>query len=89
MRSVHVRHAALERNRRCVHAYLFNRLELLRRLRWEMGSSVLPEGVRANLHPAELDWFSKYCSYSFCILLLFLLLSHTLCNANQEILLHK
>ena len=55
-----MRHAALERNRRCILAYLFNRLELLRRLRWEQGSSVLPEAVRSNLHTAELDWFSKY-----------------------------
>ncbi|ROT72272.1 DNA replication complex GINS protein PSF1 isoform X1 [Penaeus vannamei] len=56
---VHLRHAALERNRRCLLAYLYNRLERVRDMRWEFGS-ILPADIRANMCEPEIIWFNKY-----------------------------
>ncbi|XP_018016282.1 DNA replication complex GINS protein PSF1-like isoform X2 [Hyalella azteca] len=58
---IHLRHAALERNKRCLLAYLYNRLERLRTMRWQLGS-VLPSDVRTNLCEPELEWFAQYSS---------------------------
>nr|CAD7425320.1 unnamed protein product [Timema monikensis] len=49
---VHLRHAALERNKRCLLAYLYNRLKKIRQMRWEFGI-VLPPEIRANLCEPE------------------------------------
>ncbi|XP_061173153.1 DNA replication complex GINS protein PSF1-like [Saccostrea cucullata] len=56
---VQLRHSALERNKRCLLAYLYNRLEQIRRMRWEFGS-VLPPEVKFNMCEQEIQWFSKY-----------------------------
>ncbi|CAH1792103.1 unnamed protein product [Owenia fusiformis] len=56
---VQIRHAALERNKRCILAYLQNRLKTTRDMRWEFGS-VLPADVKYNLSEAEIQWFNKY-----------------------------
>ncbi|XP_075224028.1 DNA replication complex GINS protein PSF1-like [Lycorma delicatula] len=47
------------RNKRCLHAYVWNRMQRLRQLRWEFGS-MLPPDVRANLNEHEIEWFSNY-----------------------------
>ncbi|XP_026501404.1 DNA replication complex GINS protein PSF1-like [Vanessa tameamea] len=57
--TVQVRHSALERNKRCLLAYLYNRMIKIKTLRWEFGS-VLPPDVRELLSDSEYDWFSKY-----------------------------
>lgn len=57
---ISLRHMAFERNKRCLIAYLYNRLRRIRQLRWEFGS-VLPAEVRANLGNGEFIWFTKYC----------------------------
>ena len=57
--SVHFRHACLERNRRCLLAYLTARLAMLRRYRWEFGS-ILPPDVRANVSELEAKWLNNY-----------------------------
>ncbi|KAJ8309301.1 hypothetical protein KUTeg_014175 [Tegillarca granosa] len=44
---VQLRHAALERNKRCLLAYL---LEYIKKMRWEFGSVL----------PTEVQWFGKY-----------------------------
>ena len=41
-----LRHAALERNKRCVLAFLNHRAERIRSMRWQFGA-VLPPGVSA------------------------------------------
>ena len=41
-----LRHAAIERNKRCMLAYLGHRAQLLQDMRWQMGA-VLPPEVRA------------------------------------------
>ncbi|XP_071790258.1 DNA replication complex GINS protein PSF1-like isoform X2 [Asterias amurensis] len=56
---VQFRHTCLERNKRCLLAYLFNRLAIIRNMRWEFGS-VLPADVRQNLSEQEVQWFTKY-----------------------------
>ncbi|KAL5009104.1 hypothetical protein ScPMuIL_014685 [Solemya velum] len=56
---VQLRHAALERNKRCLLAYLYNRLEEIRKMRWEFGS-VLPGEVKYNMCEQEVQWFGKY-----------------------------
>nr|XP_045624827.1 DNA replication complex GINS protein PSF1-like isoform X2 [Procambarus clarkii]XP_045624831.1 DNA replication complex GINS protein PSF1-like isoform X2 [Procambarus clarkii] len=56
---VHLRHAALERNKRCLLAYLYNRLERVKAMRWEFGS-ILPAEIRANICEPEIQWFNRY-----------------------------
>ena len=56
---IQLRHAALERNKRCVLAYLHNRLAQIRQMRWEFGS-VLPAEIKYNLCEQEAQWFTKY-----------------------------
>ena len=56
---IQLRHAALERNKRCLLAYLHNRAWRIRHLRWEMGGAVPPE-LKPRLHEQEMQWFTKY-----------------------------
>ncbi|XP_038075509.1 DNA replication complex GINS protein PSF1-like [Patiria miniata] len=56
---VQLRHTCLERNQRCLLAYLHNRLAIIRNMRWEFGS-VLPADVKQNLSDQEFQWFTKY-----------------------------
>ncbi|CAB3370313.1 DNA replication complex GINS protein PSF1-like [Cloeon dipterum] len=57
--TVHLRHAALERNKRCLLAYLVNRLQRIRDLRWDFGS-VLPGDVAGSLCEQEVQWLQNY-----------------------------
>ncbi|XP_041985562.1 DNA replication complex GINS protein PSF1-like [Aricia agestis] len=57
--TVQVRHTALERNKRCLLAYLYDRLNKIKTLRWEFGA-VLPADVRELLSDHEYEWFTKY-----------------------------
>ena len=57
--STTLRHAAIERNKRCMLAYLNHRVEKLRAMRWQFGA-VLPEEVRLNLCEPEMEFFNKY-----------------------------
>lgn len=54
-----LRHAAIERNKRCLLAYLNHRTNLITSMRWQFGA-VLPEEVRLNLCEPELELFNKY-----------------------------
>lgn len=56
---VQLRHASLERNKRCLLAYIYNRMMTLKDYRWEIGS-VIPEKVKLNLCEEEITWFSNY-----------------------------
>ncbi|XP_048585920.1 DNA replication complex GINS protein PSF1 isoform X2 [Nematostella vectensis] len=56
---VQVRHASLERDKRCLLAYLYNRMNRIKNLRWEFGS-VLPDDIKYNLSEQEVQWFTKY-----------------------------
>ena len=48
--SVHLRHYALVRNRRNLLAYVWNRLERVKNLRWDFGS-ILPPDVKGEHFP--------------------------------------
>ena len=57
--SIHMRHVSLERNKRCLLAYVYNRMEKVRDMRWDFGS-VLPDDVKNSLNEEELAWFGRY-----------------------------
>lgn len=57
--TIRLRHTAIQRNIRCLLAYHYHRLSLLRKMRWEFGST-LPNDIKDNLSSSEIDWFSKY-----------------------------
>uniref|UniRef100_UPI00358FB0FB DNA replication complex GINS protein PSF1 isoform X3 n=1 Tax=Myxine glutinosa TaxID=7769 RepID=UPI00358FB0FB len=50
--TIKFRHCCLLRNKRCLLAYLYNRLMRIKALRWELGS-VLPNALRFHLAPDE------------------------------------
>ncbi|XP_014219234.1 DNA replication complex GINS protein PSF1 [Copidosoma floridanum] len=54
-----VRHYAINRNKRCLLAYLYHRVRRLRQVRWELGS-ILPTEISANLINPEVQWFQAY-----------------------------
>ncbi|XP_078001125.1 DNA replication complex GINS protein PSF1-like [Glandiceps talaboti] len=56
---VQLRHASLERNKRCLLAYLYNRIQRIRTMRWEFGIA-LPRDIKENLSEQEVQWFNKY-----------------------------
>lgn len=56
---IQLRHACLERNKRCLLSYLCNRLIKIRDYRWTVGS-VLPPDAKLNLCEQEIQWFSRY-----------------------------
>ncbi|CAL1297177.1 unnamed protein product [Larinioides sclopetarius] len=57
--AIQLRHAVLLRNRRCILAYLFNRLQMIRDIRWGFGA-ILPPDVRSCLSESEVNWFTSY-----------------------------
>jgi GINS complex subunit 1 len=57
--AVHYRHAAIERNKRCLLAYVNQRAERIREMRWQFGA-VLPSDVKASLNETEIAYFSRY-----------------------------
>ena len=57
--AIHLRHSALERNRRCLLAYIYHRTRCIRELRWQFGA-VLPPVVKANLSEPEVEFFQRY-----------------------------
>ncbi|XP_015596063.1 DNA replication complex GINS protein PSF1-like isoform X2 [Cephus cinctus] len=61
--SIKVRHAVLKRDKRCILAYLYNRLRRIRQMRWEFGS-ILPPEITVSLSKPEVQWFD---SYSKCL----------------------
>lgn len=56
---IHLRHACLERNQRCLLSYVSNRLSRIRDYRWTVGS-VLPPETKLNLCEQEMQWFNDY-----------------------------
>ncbi|CAH8843181.1 unnamed protein product [Trichobilharzia szidati] len=62
IQSVLVRHAVLERNKRCLLAYHHARLMRIKEFRWEHGI-ILPKDIRDSLSESEQAWYKQYCSY--------------------------
>eukprot|EP00096_Caligus_rogercresseyi_P007539 TRINITY_DN2542_c0_g1_i1.p1 TRINITY_DN2542_c0_g1~~TRINITY_DN2542_c0_g1_i1.p1 ORF type:complete len:193 (-),score=54.66 TRINITY_DN2542_c0_g1_i1:253-831(-) len=57
--AIHLRHAALERSKRSLFAYVHHRSKQIRTMRREFGP-VLPPEMKGNLCPAEIDFFHQY-----------------------------
>lgn len=53
------RHESLQRNKRCLLAYLHHRLQRIRHMRWQFGAT-LPDDIKATLCAPELQWFNAY-----------------------------
>ena len=56
---IQLRHACLERNQRCLLAYVHHRMTRIRDYRWQTGS-VLPPAFRLSLCEQEVQWFTRY-----------------------------
>ena len=56
---IQLRHACLERNHRCLLAYVYNRMTKIRDYRWAVGS-VLPPEFKLCLCEQEVQWFNRY-----------------------------
>lgn len=54
-----VNHQCMLRNKRCLIAYIYNRVEKIKALRWEAGS-VIPAPLAQNLCPREVQFFNAY-----------------------------
>ena len=59
LHSIHFRHIAMERNKRCLVAYHYNRAECLRNIRWNLGG-IIPREIRSTLSEKEVEWFNSY-----------------------------
>lgn len=53
------RHVSLERNKRCLLAYLYNRLEFIKEMRWQFGPT-LPSDIKQLLCEPEVKFFNGY-----------------------------
>uniref|UniRef100_A0A1B0FAE8 DNA replication complex GINS protein PSF1 n=1 Tax=Glossina morsitans morsitans TaxID=37546 RepID=A0A1B0FAE8_GLOMM len=53
------RHAALQRNKRCLLTYLHQRLLRIKALRWEFGP-IIPSDIKSQLCDPEVSYFNSY-----------------------------
>lgn len=53
------RHVSLERNKRCLLAYLYNRLVYIKEMRWQFGPT-LPNDIKQMLCEPEVNFFNGY-----------------------------
>ncbi|EDV38922.1 uncharacterized protein Dana_GF25042 [Drosophila ananassae] len=53
------RHAALQRNKRCLLAYLYERCRRIKALRWEFGP-IIPADIKQTLCEPEVQFFNSY-----------------------------
>ncbi|CAA6669431.1 unnamed protein product [Spirodela intermedia] len=52
-------HLSLLRNKRCLMAYMYNRAEVIRSLRWKVGAK-LPEEIQEKLSFSEKEYFKNH-----------------------------
>ncbi|ALC42970.1 Psf1 [Drosophila busckii] len=53
------RHAALQRNKRCLLAYLYERMQRIKAMRWEFGP-IVPDDIKQSLCEPEVQLFNNY-----------------------------
>lgn len=53
------RHASLQRNKRCLLAYLYNRLQFIKEMRWQFGPTI-PVDIKQPLCEPEIQFFNAY-----------------------------
>lgn len=56
---INYRHVSLERNKRCLLAYLYNRLEYIKEMRWQFGPTI-PDDSKQLLCEPEIQFFNSY-----------------------------
>lgn len=56
---INYRHVSLERNKRCILAYLYNRLEHIKEMRWQFGPTI-PDDIKQLLCEPEVQFFNTY-----------------------------
>ncbi|XP_031479046.1 uncharacterized protein LOC116249879 [Nymphaea colorata] len=56
-----IHHLSLIRNKRCLMAYMYNRAEIIRSLRWKIGT-ILPEEIQSKLNYSEEEYFKNHCA---------------------------
>ncbi|VDL18345.1 unnamed protein product [Hymenolepis diminuta] len=61
VQTVLIRHAILERVKRCLLAYHHARLMQIKNVRWLYGAGI-PKEIRKCISGDEVQWFSTYCS---------------------------
>ncbi|CAH0482228.1 unnamed protein product [Peronospora belbahrii] len=54
-----VNHQCLLRNKRCLMAYIYHRMEKIKALRWETGT-IIPDSLAQNLCQREVQFFNQY-----------------------------
>lgn len=57
--AIQLRHSVLLRDKRCILAYLYNRLMSVRDIRWDFGT-VMPPDLQMCLSENEMNWFRSY-----------------------------
>lgn len=58
--TIQIRHAALQRNKRCLLTYSYTRMNWIASLRWELSTVIPPKHIKQNMSDLELAWFQKY-----------------------------
>jgi GINS complex subunit 1 len=58
--AIQMRHAALQRNKRCLLTYIYIRMNWISSLRWELATVIPPKHVKLNMSDLEVTWFQKY-----------------------------
>ncbi|XP_037942840.1 DNA replication complex GINS protein PSF1-like [Teleopsis dalmanni] len=53
------RHTVLQRNKRCLLTYLYQRLQRIKALRWEFGP-IIPSDIKNSLCEPEINFFNAY-----------------------------
>ncbi|KAI1732224.1 putative DNA replication complex GINS protein PSF1 [Ditylenchus destructor] len=64
MTMIKARQAGIERIKQCCCAYLNERMNRLKHLRWKTGG-LLSDVIKTNLGPNELKWFNSYADSIF------------------------
>ena len=58
--AIQIRHAALQRNKRCLLCYVYTRMNWISSLRWELATVIPPKHIKLNMSDLEVLWFQKY-----------------------------
>jgi GINS complex subunit 1 len=58
--TIQMRHAALQRNKRCLLTYVYTRMNWIASLRFELATVVAPKHIKSNMSDLEVIWFQKY-----------------------------
>jgi GINS complex subunit 1 len=58
--TIQIRHAALQRNKRCLLTYVYTRMNWIAALRFELATVVVPKHIKSNMSDLEVLWYQKY-----------------------------